>query len=105
MLMQTRCTKHDSFSSNLSFIALYQRKLCVFSAVFFACIFAFQNYLQEIRNLAKFLKLEPSEDLLDAIAEKCRFDRMIVDKEYTKEKREEIFNGPFTMYRKGVPFS
>ena len=46
--------------------------------------------------------MEPNDELINSIAEKCKFDRMLVDKEYTKAKREEIFNGTFTMYRKGI---
>ena len=61
----------------------------------------FQNYIQEIRRLAKFLDLDTDEALIQEIAEKCRFKHMAVDKEYSKDFKARAFKNNFTMYRKG----
>ena len=61
----------------------------------------FQNYILEIRRLAKFLDLHTEETLIQEVAKKCRFKHMVVDKEYSKDLRARIFKQNFTMYRKG----
>lgn len=60
-----------------------------------------RNYIPEIRNIAKFLNAEPEENLIEAIAEKCRLKNMRVDKEYPKQLKEAVYNNNYTMYRKG----
>ena len=93
-----------SSMQNLSVLVMHiSNTYFLFGFIFtlnYICLF--QNYLQEIKHLAKFLNIEPSEELIEAIAGKCRFDKMVVDKEYTKEKRQEEYKGSYTMYRKGM---
>ena len=51
--------------------------------------------------MAEFLGVSVSEDLCDAINDKCDFNNMVKDKEYDPAEAEELFRGGFSMYRKG----
>ncbi|XP_045162526.2 sulfotransferase 1A1-like [Mercenaria mercenaria] len=61
-----------------------------------------ENSIGEIKRLATFLELEPSEELIHAISEKCKFGNMYKDKMYPDSVRREVYRGDFTMYRKGT---
>ncbi|XP_060569225.1 sulfotransferase 1A1-like [Ruditapes philippinarum] len=60
-----------------------------------------KNNVEEIKRLAKFLGLDPSEELVQAISEKCQFHNMYKDKMHPDSVRREIYNGDYTLYRKG----
>ena len=47
--------------------------------------------MEEIRKLAKFLGVPENEDLFRAINEKCQFEKLSVEKQYSPEIAERIF--------------
>ena len=51
--------------------------------------------------MAEFIGVSVSDDLCQAINDKCDFKNMVKDKEYDREEAEKIFRGGFAMYRKG----
>ena len=57
--------------------------------------------MEEIRKMAKFLGVPENEDLFRAIHEKCRFEKLSVEKPYNPERAERVFNPGFKMFRKG----
>ena len=63
--------------------------------------FWYQNGLEEIKKIAKFLGVPENDDLFRAIHEKCHFDKLSVDKQYSPEIAEQEFHQGFTMFRKG----
>ena len=57
--------------------------------------------MDEIKRLAEFLRIPISDDICQAINDKCDFKNMVKDKEYDPKDVEEIFTGGFAMYRAG----
>ncbi|XP_071099504.1 amine sulfotransferase-like [Haliotis cracherodii] len=57
-----------------------------------------KDTLQAVQNLSDFLELSRNDDLCRAIADKCKFSRMVVDKEPYSRK----VDGKNVLYRKGI---
>ena len=45
-----------------------------------------------------------NDDLFRAIHEKCQFEKLSVEKQYSPEMTERAFNPGFTMFRKGKKY-
>jgi hypothetical protein len=59
-----------------------------------------QNTLREVRRLGKFLGVEDTGGLFEAISEKCQFENMAKDKQKYLFPQDPIEG--FTFYRKGL---
>ena len=57
--------------------------------------------MEEIKKIAKFLGVPDNDELFRAIHEKCQFEKLSVEKQYSPEIIERAFNPGFTMFRKG----
>lgn len=68
-------------------------------------MFCFQNGVEEIMKIAKFLNVPAANDveLIRAINKKCEFQSMKEGKAYSPELARKMFADPskFSMYRKG----
>ena len=49
-----------------------------------------------------FLGVSENDELFRAIDEKCRFEKLSVEKRYDPEVEKQEFNPGFTMFRKGT---